>query len=121
MGRGKYQVYKTVAGTKMLILDKKNAFAWIYAGRIGEILVESHAKNQRGCILASGAYRLYQVVNERRLTDQLHLELNTGDGIWQGYLLPTGLPSDIKKKNRIIPTQELITSPRIRDIQGHFD
>jgi hypothetical protein len=32
-----------------------------------------------------------------------------GKGTWQGYLLPTGLPDDKKKRNRIIPTDEVIT------------
>lgn len=36
--------------------------------------------------------------------------------MWQGYLLPTGLLTDEKKRNRIIPTQELMTA----SIEGEY-
>ena len=71
----------------------------------------SHKKHKADCILSVGHYRLYKVANEPEISDQLHLELCVGQGIWQGYLLPTGLPTDEKKRNRIIPTREIITIP----------
>jgi hypothetical protein len=45
-------------------------------------------------------------MDEAHLTDQQHLELNVGDHTWQGYLLPTGLPTPDKKRVRIIATNE---------------
>lgn len=120
--RGKYRLIETKTQTKILILDNKDSFAWINAGDIGEILITSHKTHQPGSVLSSGNYRLYQVQNERNITDELHLELYVGDSIWQGYLLPTGLPTDIKKRNRIIPTIELITVQRTNGYQeeGRF-
>lgn len=93
----------------MLTLDGKSQYAWIHAGEIGEILVASHTPHKADHILAIGRYRLYEVKNEPDLTDLVHLELLAGNGVWQGYLLPTGLPTDQKKRNRIIPTKEIIT------------
>lgn len=106
---GSYKLIETKAQTKILILDSKDTFAWVNIKEIGEILVASHKMHKADAILASGNYRLYDVEKEAKLSDQLHIELSVGDGLWQGYLLPTGLPKGKKKRNRIIPTREVIT------------
>lgn len=106
---GKYTLIETKGHTKILILDKRITFAWIIADAIGEILVASHASHSIDHILSLGRYRMYEVKDEPKLTDLLHLELFVGEGTWQGYLLPTGLPTKEKKRNRIIPTTEIIT------------
>jgi len=109
VNEGRYRLIETKAQTKILILDEKRIFAWVNAQDIGEILVTSHKFPVTDNILSIGKYRLYEVKDEEDLTDLLHLELFVGDGIWQGYLLPTGLPTEEKKRNRIIPTDEIIT------------
>jgi hypothetical protein len=106
---GTYRLIETKKQTKILTLDGEKIFAWIHAGEIGEILVASHKKHKTDHMLTLGKYRLYEVKNEPLLTDLLHLELLVGEGLWQGYLLPTGLPTTDKKRNRIIPTKEIIT------------
>lgn len=107
--QGTYELLETIRHTRMLILDENNSFAWIHAGTIGEILVASHAPHHTDHVLSAGKYRLYDIKDEPHLTDLVHLELLVGIGIWQGYLLPTGLPSNKKKRNKIIPTKEIIT------------
>lgn len=109
---GQYKLIETKGQTKILLLGRKT-FAWVNAADIGEILVTSHKTHKTDQILAVGKYRLYEVKDEPKLTDLLHLELLVGDGIWQGYLLPTGLPTDQKKRNRIIPSLEVITRSTI--------
>ncbi len=94
--------------TKILTLDKKDIYAWPNT-EIGEILVTSDGDYNMDCSLSQGHYNLYQVKDEPDLVDLVHLELEVGPGIWQGYLLPTGLPDKSDTKNRIIPTQEIIT------------
>lgn len=84
-------------------------YAWINAQGIGEILVASYKKHKADYVLAVGKYRLYEVKDEPKLTDTLHLELLTGKGNWQGYLLITGFPNKEDKRSRIIPTKEIIT------------
>lgn len=106
---GQYNLIETKAQTKILTLDGKQTFAWINATEIGEILVTSHKIHKVDHILSTGKYRMYEVKDEPKFTDLVHLELLVGDGIWQGYLLTAGLPNDIKKRNRIIPTTETIT------------
>jgi hypothetical protein len=106
---GEYQLLETKQNTKMLVLDGKSAFAWVVAGEIGEILVSAEIPSDVGAVLSAGEYRLYLVKDEPKLVDLEHLELAIGDGHWQGYLLPTGLPSSEDKRNRIIATDEVIT------------
>lgn len=106
---GTYQLLETKGQTKILVLDREKVFAWVNAQDIGEILVTSHKDHSTDCILAKGKYRLYEVKDEPRFTDLQHLELYVGDNTWQGYLLTTGLPTQEKKRNRIIPTTEIIT------------
>lgn len=110
---GRYRLIETKGQTKILILDEKSTFAWVNAAEIGEILVASHKTHKTDNILAIGRYRLYSVKNEAKLTDLFHLELHVGNGTWQGYLLPTGLPTEKKKRNRIIPTDEIITKATV--------
>lgn len=100
---------ETKDNTKILILDVESVFAWISVKEIGEILVTSHKTHIAEAILAIGKYRLYDVKDEPKLSDQLHIELSLGEGLWQGYLLPTGLPTSKDKRNRIIPTSEVIS------------
>lgn len=107
--QGIYTLLETKGHTRMLLFDEKKSYAWIHAGGIGEILVASHRSHQLDHILATGKYRMYEVKYEPDLTDVVHLELLVGVGVWQGYLLPTGLPTEEKKHNRIIPTKEIIT------------
>lgn len=106
---GRYRLIETTGHTKILTLDRKGVYAWINAKDIGEILVTSHKSHAVDHLLSAGKYRLYLVKDEDGITDLLHLELFVGEGLWQGYLLPTGLPNGEKKRNRIIPTKEIIT------------
>lgn len=106
---GDYELIETKQQTKILILDGKKLFAWIVAEGIGEVLVLSKKSHQVKALLAAGKYRLYRVKDEPELVDLEHLELLVGHGKWQGYLLPTGMPTNKDKRNRIIPTAECIT------------
>jgi len=106
---GKYSVIETFDHTKILTLDDKARYAWIKADSIGDILVSTRRKFNTSNIVSMGNYRLYEVKGEPEFTDLVHLELFVGDGQWQGYLLPTGLPRSLKKRNRIVSTNEAIT------------
>lgn len=105
---GAYKLIETKQGNKILYLDGR-VYAWIDSKRVGELLVTTHRKHNSYFFLSRGAFILYGVKDEEYLTDLQHLELECGTYAWQGYLLPTGLPDDNKKKSRIIPTDQLIT------------
>lgn len=107
--KGQYKLLETKAQTKILILDDKQTYAWVNIEDLGEILVTSHNTLETDTTLSVGDYFLYDVEDEPELVDLEHLELSVGNGIWQGYLLLTGLPTDKDIRNRIIPTKEVIT------------
>lgn len=113
---GNYRLIETGRQIKILYLNGTKNFAWINAPPIGEILVSSYKPHKTDHILSTGKYRLYDVENEQNLTDLLHLELMVGEGVWQGYLLPLGLPNGIRKR-RIIPTSEVITKALFTTVQ----
>jgi hypothetical protein len=106
---GNYHLIETHGHTKILNLNGKKTYAWVVAGNIGEILVTSHRAHRVDHTLAAGKYRLYDVKDEKNFRGVTHLELLVGQGLWQGYTLPKGLPDEIKTRNIIIPTNELIT------------
>ena len=106
--QGAYKLIETRSQTKILYLGTQT-FAWIEPTGIGEILVRSHSTHKTDCVLSIGKYYIYTVDDEPALSDQQHLELETGMNTWQGYLLLTGLPTDVKIRGRIIPTSETIT------------
>lgn len=105
---GTYSLIETKRKTRILTLDHTISFAWITVKGIGEMLVTTLSKFQPYTILASGKYKLFDVKNEPNYVDLQHLELEAGNDVWQGYLLPTGLPTKEDKRRRIISTNELI-------------
>ena len=105
--RGIYRLIQTKPQTKILILDDEK----MYALTGEEILITTYNISSEDCVIATGNYRLYEVTNETNLSDKMHLELYIGLSAWQGYLLPTGLPTNEKMKGTIIPTNEVITVP----------
>ncbi len=108
---GSYKLIETKHNTKVLYLDN-DVFAWVEPKNMGEILITSHKIHRTDCILGMGNFCLYDVNDESDLSDQIHLELEVGRNVWQGYLLLSGLPDAHKKRGRIIPTIETITGNR---------
>lgn len=106
---GRYKLIETKANTKVLFLDD-DIYAWVEPARIGELLILSHRTHKTDCVLSIGAYRLYTVNDEPKISDHIHLELEVGEGNWQGYLLLSGLPNEKHQRVRIIPTTETITT-----------
>lgn len=105
---GRFCLIQTKKRVKHLILDTKYSCAWTDDPRLGELLVLSKNPLESEQTVA-GKYRLYEVISEPQLTNVFHLELLISRGLWQGYLLPSGLPDHDHKRTQIIPTQEQIT------------
>lgn len=116
---GNYKVVETKRNTKILYLGN-SPYVWISPKAIGEILVSSHHKSESDTNVSAGRYKLYDVEDEEFLTDLEHLELEYGSDAWQGYLLPTGLPTGKKIRARIIPTDQLITNTSFTYAMKHM-
>lgn len=107
---GTYTLVETHNHTKILTING-TIFAWVRPKGVGDILVKSsYAPHRNNFSLSLGKYNLYSVKDERNLTDLQHLELEVGNNTWQGYLLLTGLPTATKRRARIVPTTQTITS-----------
>lgn len=107
--RGLYRLLQTKSQTKILIFDDRDIYAWVDIGNGGEILIVSDKNFEDGTLLCLGSYRMYKVKDEQNLSNDIHLELQVGLGEWQGYILPTGLPTNKKKRSSILATKELVT------------
>ena len=105
--KGKYRLEKTKDRKKVLYLGEQG-YLWSYAKGIGELLSFSKHQHQKDYSLAQGNYRIYAIKNEPEYVDLQHLELEIGAGLWQGYLLLTGLPTAEKIRSRIVPTDEVV-------------
>jgi hypothetical protein len=109
LDHGCYHLYESPEQDKILIIDKKKSYRWNQKKDKGEIVSDSIKSGDPDHLLAIGKYRLYEVKNENDLSDGDHLELFIGDGKWQGYLLPLGMPNIKKTSYQILPTEEIIT------------
>lgn len=107
--RGDYTLMETKQRTKILALDSKEQFAWLYVKGIGDVLIRTRKKHKPINILAVGKYRVLDVEDEPNMADVPHLELSLSNGMWQDYLLVKGLPTHKDKRRRIIPSDEVIT------------
>lgn len=107
--QGDYRLIQTDNGARVLNLSQKKNYIWIRNDGNGEIKIVNSLDLKTSSILAEGKYRVYEVNSETKLADGLHLELSTGPGRWQGYLLTQGLPKHENLSSRIVPTIEVIT------------
>lgn len=106
--KGQYKLVATLDHKRMLYLDGQG-YQWAYAEHIGDLFAFSKHLHTQNYVLAVGEYRIYRVKNEPKLVDLDHLELEIGNGQWQGYLLLTGLPTARKIRSRVEATREVIS------------
>ena len=108
VGKGQYKLIETTNNIKILYLDDR-VYACPGLSHYSEIFESFHRKHKTDSILGTGQYYLYRVTNEPDLSDALHLELEAGEGVWQGYLLIQGLPNNKNVRTCIVATHETIT------------
>lgn len=119
--KGFYHIVAEGGGDKYLVLDKKLSFRWMCQDRVEKLEFVNKAIDDKKAIITSGRYRLYDVRDESHLTNLHHFEMLTGKNMWQGYLLPEGLPEKNMKKKLIFPTKELITYTPAQGNTLHYD
>lgn len=102
--RGRYELFETPRGHRILALDGTRWFAWV-RGQQGEILVVSDADHVRERTLRAGEYYLVSFENDPDFSDVPHLFLEQG-GRYLEVILPNGLPSDTDRQKRIVSTEK---------------
>jgi hypothetical protein len=106
--QGSYKLTESRLQIKALYLDK-TSYAMLFIDSLGEMISTARTPKPTDYTLSIGRYRVYNVQDEPDMTEGLHLELEVGDDIWQGYLLPNGLPGKNSIRGCLLPTRELIT------------
>lgn len=109
--KGSYRLVGTKDKKRILYLEDQG-YLWGYAKGIGDLFTFSKHAHVQEYLMAQGEYRIYSVKDEPEFVDLRHLELEVRPGVWQGYLLLTGLPTAKKIRSRIVPTDEVIASRR---------
>lgn len=114
---GTYEVVETKSLKNILILDDKEYFMLTDEKKMKRKIIRVE-KPDDCSIRSAGNYRMYEVRDERYFADSMHLELNTGNGFWDSYVLPFGLPSSLRKDSSIYPTSEAISksNPTVTDL-----
>jgi hypothetical protein len=105
---GKYTLLQAIEEVKALLLDKK-LFGWDEVVAEEELVFFSLKQFHPIGISTTGKYRLYEVKGEKKLVNAIHLELFAGDGKWEGYLLPDGLPTKEVPRKKIVRIDQTIT------------
>lgn len=59
--------------------------------------------------IALDRFRMYEVMNETKFEDGVHLELCTGHGKWSCYVLPRGMPDEKHRLKNYAHTTVCIT------------
>jgi len=108
MRQGSYKLTESRLQIKALYLDS-SSYAMLFIDALGEMIATAREPKPSDYTLSAGHYRLYDIVDEPDMSEGLHLELEVGDDIWQGYLLPNGLPDKGSIRGCLLPTHELVT------------
>jgi hypothetical protein len=105
---GKYTLFQAVEEVKALLLDKK-LYGWQEIKDEEELVFFSLHKFHPVDVTTTGKYRLYEVTGEKKFVNAIHLELFAGDGKWEGYVLPDGLPTKESRRKKILRIDTTIT------------
>lgn len=105
--KGTYRLVWSKDRQRILYLGDQG-YLWAHAKSIGELLTFSKHPHMPSYMMAEGKYRIYSVKKEPKLVDLQHLELSIKPGVWQGFLLLTGLPTKTKLRSKIVPTEEVV-------------
>jgi len=113
LDKGRYELFVTNHGHRILALDGNRWFAWI-KGKLGDILVRTDSDHVKDHTLQSGKFYLVDVREDPKVKDMLHLFLQKGDK-YQERLLPNGLPTDDDPQQRIVATDETIARDELEE------
>lgn len=114
--QGHYEIFKTTADHRILVLDRDDYFAWVETSQ-GQLLVKSDSDHRKDRTLDQGDYILFTPQDEPGLRDNMsHLELQEGQGRFHTYILPQGLPDSRDTRNKIIDTEEYLREDKIKTL-----
>lgn len=112
--KGNYETFKTTEGHKILVLDRKDYYAWIDTAK-GHLLVQSDGDHTKAKTLSEGEYVFVIPHNEPFMKDDIgHLELKE-DGQFHTYILPRGLPDKNDEQKKLVYTKEYLSQNKVNE------
>ena len=103
---GRYTMFETPIGNRILALGENLWFAWV-PGEQGEILVRSDSSHERDRTIHEGEFYLVDFEDDESFRDVPHLFLEENDA-FREIILPNGLPTDADTQKRVIGTDKTI-------------
>jgi hypothetical protein len=100
--QGQYELFKTTHQHRILVLDRKQWFAWVQ-GRQGEILVHSDADHRQHQTLQKGQFYLVDFEDDPTYKDIPHLFLQKEEH-YEEVMLPNGLPTEKDHQKKVVKT-----------------
>jgi hypothetical protein len=111
--RGRYELFETTHGHRILVLNGERWFAWI-EGDEGEILVHSDSDHERDHTIRRGEFLVVDFENDPKYKDMPHLFLQDGES-FRELMIPNGLPTEQDHQKKVVRTDETLPREKLRD------
>lgn len=103
---GRYELFESTKGHRILSLGGDRWFAWIH-GQRGEILVHSDADHQKDHAIQKGKFIVARFEGDAKFKDMPHLFLQKGSE-YQELMIPNGLPTEDDPQKKVVATGDTI-------------
>lgn len=115
-GQGKFEVFRTNHGHRILDLNDNEYYAWV-SGDKGELLVRTTADHNKKETLQRGRFYLVNFKNEQDYRDMPHLFLERDDGGYEEMMLPNGLPAAKNDYQKLIlDVDKVLSKERVEQL-----
>ena len=115
--KGRYELFETTHGHRILVLDGERWFAWV-EGQRGEILVLSDSDHEKVHTVQEGDFYLAAFEDDAEFQNgNPHLFLQKGDD-FQELIVPNGLPTEHDNQKKVVSTDETIGKEKLK---GHLE
>ncbi len=113
-GKGRYELFETTHGHRILVLSDKQWFAWV-EGQKGEILVLSDSDHEKDHTIQEGDFYLADFQDDPKFqNNQPHLFLQKGDE-FKELIVPNGLPTENDSQKKVVSTDDAISKDELME------
>jgi hypothetical protein len=112
--KGRYELFETTHGHRILVLDGERWFAWV-EGQRGGILVLSDSDHEKDHTVQEGDFYLAEFEDDAEFQNgNPHLFLQKGDD-FQELIVPNGLPTEHDNQKKVVGTGETIGKDELKE------
>jgi hypothetical protein len=114
---GRYELFETTHGHRILVLNGERWFAWI-EGDEGEILVHSDSDHEKDRTIREGEFFVVDFEEDPKYKDMPHLFLQDGEE-FREYMIPNGLPTEGDYQKKVVTTDERLPREKLKEYLEH--